>query len=74
VAHTCNLNYSEVEIWRTAVQDQHKQIVHETPISKISREKWTGGITQAIECMLCKYESLSSNLIPQKKINPFGEE
>jgi hypothetical protein len=31
------------------------------PISKITRAKWTGGVTQVIEYLLCKREALSSN-------------
>jgi hypothetical protein len=30
------------------VQGQPRQIVHETPISKITRAKWTGGVAQVI--------------------------
>jgi hypothetical protein len=33
----------EAEIRRTEVQGQPRQIVCETPISKITRAKWTGG-------------------------------
>jgi hypothetical protein len=42
----------EAEIKRIGVPGQLKKIVHETPISKIARAKWTGGV----------YEALSSNL------------
>jgi hypothetical protein len=42
---------------RIKVQDQHWQRVPETPISKIPRAKWTGGVDQAIEGLLCKLES-----------------
>jgi hypothetical protein len=31
------------------------------PISKITRAKWTGGVTQAVELLLCKSKALSSN-------------
>jgi hypothetical protein len=44
------------------------------PISKISRAKWTGGMAQAVELLLCKYEVLSSNPRPikkKKKPSPF---
>jgi Zn ribbon nucleic-acid-binding protein len=30
-------------------------------ISKITRAKWTGGVIQAVECLLCKHEALTSN-------------
>jgi hypothetical protein len=52
---------------RTAVQGQPRQIVHETPTSKITRAKWTGDVTQVVECPLCKLEALSSNPSPTKK-------
>jgi hypothetical protein len=45
-----------------------RQAVHETPpISKIIRAKWPGSVAQAVECLLCKYEALSSNPCPIKK-------
>jgi hypothetical protein len=31
------------------------------PISKITREKWTGGVAQAVEYLYCKHKALSSN-------------
>jgi hypothetical protein len=34
----------EAEIGRIAVWGQPGQIVHETPISKTARAKWTGGV------------------------------
>jgi hypothetical protein len=37
------------------------------PISKISRAKWTGGVAQAVECLLCKHKALNSNPVPPKK-------
>jgi hypothetical protein len=55
-------------ICRIAVQGQLRQIVHETPISKITRAKRTGGITKAVEHLLCKCEALNSNPSPTKKI------
>jgi hypothetical protein len=41
VAHTCNSSYLGVWVRKITVWDQPGQIVHETPISKITREKWT---------------------------------
>jgi hypothetical protein len=32
----------EAEIWKIMFQGQPREIVHETPISKITRAKWTG--------------------------------
>jgi hypothetical protein len=55
---------------RIVVRGQPTEIVFETPatsISKITRAKWTRGMAQAVENLLCKCESLSSNSIPQKK-------
>jgi hypothetical protein len=34
--------------------------------SKITRAKWTGGVAQAAELLLCKCDSLSQTLISQK--------
>jgi hypothetical protein len=38
-------------------------------ISKITRTKWTGGMAKAVECLLCKHKSKSSNFssIKEKK-------
>jgi hypothetical protein len=33
-------------------------------ISKITRAKWTGGIGQVVEYLLCKCKALSSNSSP----------
>jgi hypothetical protein len=38
----------EAEIRRIEVQDQPRQRVHETSISKITKAKWTGGVAQAV--------------------------
>jgi hypothetical protein len=43
----------EAEIRRIEVQGQPTQIVFETPISKITRAKWTGGVAQVTEFLLC---------------------
>jgi hypothetical protein len=37
------------------------------PILKITRAKWTGGVAQAVEHLLCKCKALSSNLSATKK-------
>jgi hypothetical protein len=44
----------EAEIRRITVQGQPKQIVYKTPISKITKLKWTGGVAQVVEYLLCK--------------------
>jgi hypothetical protein len=48
------------------VQGQPEQIVHETPICKITKTKWTGGVAQAGEHLLCKHEALISNSSPRE--------
>jgi hypothetical protein len=60
------------EIGRITVQSQQGQeSLRPTPakISKIIRTKWTRSLTQAIECLLFKYEILSSNPSPTKNKN-----
>jgi hypothetical protein len=59
----------EAEIRRVMIQGQLGQIVHEIPISKITRAKWTGGVAQAVERLLCKCKALSSNPGPTKNSN-----
>jgi hypothetical protein len=36
-------------------------------MSKITRAKWTGGVTQMVGRLLCKHKGLSSNPISPKK-------
>jgi hypothetical protein len=55
----------KVEITRIVSGGQPWQIVQDTPMSKITRAKWTGGVAQAVEHLLCKQKALSLN--PQKK-------
>jgi hypothetical protein len=59
----------EVKNGRITVQGQLRQIVYETPISKIAREKCTGGLVQVVEHLLCQCDALSSNPNPTKKKN-----
>jgi hypothetical protein len=40
------------DLGRNVTHGQPGQIVHETPISKITRAKWTGGVAQVVECLL----------------------
>jgi hypothetical protein len=44
-------------------------VVCEALISKVARAKWTGGVTQAVERLLCRHETLSSNPSPTKNKN-----
>jgi hypothetical protein len=57
----------EDEIGRIVVQGQSGQLVHETPSTKQPEQKRTGGVTKAVEHLLCKHEALSSNPSPTKK-------
>jgi hypothetical protein len=41
------------------------------PVSKIITPKWTGGVAQEGEHLLCKNEVLSSNPYPAKKKKAF---
>jgi hypothetical protein len=50
----------EAEMGKIEVQSQARQIVCKTlSISKITRAKWTGGVTQVIECLFYRHEALS---------------
>jgi hypothetical protein len=42
------------------------QTVHETLSPKIIRAKYSGGVPQAAECVLCEGKGLSSNSSPTK--------
>jgi hypothetical protein len=54
VAHTY-LAIWETEIGRIVVQGQPRKILCETPpISRIVRAKWTRGVAQSVEHLLCK--------------------
>jgi hypothetical protein len=60
----------EAEMGRIKVQDQPRQIVHETSSPKITREKWTrdvAGMDQVVESLLCKCKVLNSNPSPTRK-------
>jgi hypothetical protein len=47
---------------------QANSLGDETPISKITRAKWTGSVAQVVEKLLCKHEALSSNSSLTKKL------
>jgi hypothetical protein len=57
----------KAEIERIVVRNQSLASSSQDPISKITRAKWTGGVTQAVECLLYKCKALSSNPCPIKK-------
>jgi hypothetical protein len=61
VAHACNPNYlggwdQEDNGSRPALANSSQE-----PISKITRAKWTGGLTQTVECLLGKHKALNLN-------------
>jgi hypothetical protein len=39
-------------------------MIHGTPISKITRAKWTRGVAQEVGHLLCKHKDLSANPNP----------
>jgi hypothetical protein len=43
-----------------------KYFLRAPPISKITTARWTGDVAQAIQPLLCKWESQSSNPSPTK--------
>jgi hypothetical protein len=59
--HSAILDILEAEIGRIAYWSPSRQIVQET------RAKWTRGVAQAIDHLLCKYEAMTSNSILPKK-------
>jgi hypothetical protein len=67
VTYACNPSYVGGWIRRITVQGQPGKIVQKYPLSKITRAKWTGGVAQAVEHLLCKPATLSSNPSPSKK-------
>jgi hypothetical protein len=57
----------EIEIRRIVVQGLPRQIVVRPHLQKITRARWTGGVAQAIEHLLCKCKALISNRSPIQK-------
>jgi hypothetical protein len=55
----------EAEMGRIEIQGQPWPIILD-PSSKITRAKWTGGVAQVVDRLLCKWEVLSSNPAPPK--------
>jgi hypothetical protein len=68
VTHGCNPSY--LGIWDHHNYGPGKQFMR--PISKINREKWTGGVAKAVQCLLCKCKVLSSNPSPPPKTQRHG--
>jgi hypothetical protein len=50
----------EAEIGRIILRGQSWQIVIKTPISKITSAKWTGGVAQVVDHLLCNCEASST--------------
>jgi hypothetical protein len=61
VAHTCNPSY--VGDWDSEYQSLRpaRENSSQVPISKIKRAKWSRGVTQVVEHLVCKHKALSSN-------------
>jgi hypothetical protein len=59
----------EADIERIEVLGQSGHIACKTPSLKLTRAKWTGSMTQAVEWLLCKHKALNSNFSPIKKKN-----
>jgi hypothetical protein len=55
VTHACYSNYWEAEIRGILVLGSRPARANSLwPISKITRAKWTGGVVQVVEHLLCK--------------------
>jgi hypothetical protein len=57
VVHTCNP--SNLGGWDWEDGSSKPDWANSLPVSKITRAKWTGGVAQAAECLLCKHKALS---------------
>jgi hypothetical protein len=66
VAHACNPSYLKVWDGENYSSRPARANSSQNRISKITREKWTRGVAQAVECLFCKHEALSSNPSPTK--------
>jgi hypothetical protein len=40
----------------------------ENLVSRPAWAKWTGGVAQAVECLLCKHEALRTPVLPKKRL------
>jgi hypothetical protein len=61
VAHGCNPSYLGGRDWKDGVSRPSQANTSLYPISKITRAKWTGGMAQVVEHLLCNLKGLSSN-------------
>jgi hypothetical protein len=51
----------QAEIRRIKVQSQPRLLVCKSTCLKITKAKWIRGVAQVVECLLCKFEVLSSS-------------
>jgi hypothetical protein len=65
VAHTNNSSY----LWGSDQEDcgSRPALANSSwdPISKLTREKWMGGVAQVLEHLLCKSQDLNSQPLPK---------
>jgi hypothetical protein len=61
VARACNPSYLGSWDWENLGSRSAWAISSQDPVSKLTAAKWTGDEDQAVECLLCKCEALSSN-------------
>jgi hypothetical protein len=67
VVHACDPSYLGGWDWEDHSLRPAWENSSRDSISKISRAKWTGGVAQMVECLLCQWETLSTNSSPAKK-------
>jgi hypothetical protein len=73
VTHTCNPSYLGGWDQEHCCLKPDWASTSLDSISKITSVKWTGGVAQAVEPILCKHKALSSNSSPTKKRKKKGE-
>jgi hypothetical protein len=67
VAHTCNPSYLGSWDQENCTSRPAQANSLQDSIFKRTRAKWTGGVTQAVENLLCKHKALISKPSPTKK-------
>jgi hypothetical protein len=68
VALTCNPSYLGGWVWEDWGLRPAWANSSWDPISKITKDKWTGDVAQKVGCLLCKCKALNSNPSPTKNI------
>jgi hypothetical protein len=67
MAHACNPSYLGGWDWEDrGSRPAPANNLRDPPIFKITTAKWTRGVAQVVESLLCTYEALSSNSSPTK--------